>query len=492
MISIFLKHELKAFWRAKNAGKSLAVQIILGVFILYFLCCALFLGFFMDEGLKHFSPKVDVVVSFCGIILLYYLWDLLMRIQLQELPTLRVQPYLQLPVKRNALAQYLGLTALLSGFNIIPLLLFVPFIFKVIAAQSGGGIALAFLFSILGFTIFNNYLALYIKRKANVNGWLLLIATGVLALFVLGDFMWHIYSIRNISYLFFGHLISSPILVLLPLLLAVGMYYFNFLYIKQNFYLEELSSKKNAYKGSTEYPILNRFGIVGDLVANEIKLILRNKRPSSALKMSFIFLVYGLIFYLNPAFKMSDGIVVFVGMFMSGVFIINYGQFMYGWQASHFDGLLVSKLNISDFIKSKYLLFTIMSTAAFVLLTPYVYFGWRVLLIHTVMFLWNIGINTTIILFFANRNNRRISLTKGAAFNWQGVGASQWLVGLPIMFTPLVIFIPFKLFNQPNIGLAVMAGIAIICLFARGFFVKKLEADFYNRKFKIAEGFREK
>jgi hypothetical protein len=175
--------------------------------------------------------------------------------------------------------------------------------------------------------------------------------------------------------------------------------------------LEELSSKKDAIrKSSTEIPFLSRFGNIGDLVANEVKLILRNKRPRSALIMGLFFMFYGLIFYTNP--KMGEGFKVFVGMFMTGIFIINYGQFMFSWQAGHFDGLLVSKIKFTDFLKAKYLLFTIVSTVAFILTTPYVYFGWRTVLIHFVMYLWNLGINTTIVLFFANRNYKRIDLSK--------------------------------------------------------------------------------
>jgi hypothetical protein len=82
-------------------------------------------------------PKEDTT-SFCGIILVYFLFDLLMRLQLQELPTLKVQPYLHLPVKRNSVVGYLALTALLSFFNLWPISNFGPFILKMILPASGG------------------------------------------------------------------------------------------------------------------------------------------------------------------------------------------------------------------------------------------------------------------------------------------------------------------------------------------------------------------
>lgn len=188
----------------------------------------------------------------------------------------------------------------------------------------------------------------------------------------------------------------------------------------------------------------------------------------------------------------SDGYKVFVGMFMTGIFIINYGQFMYAWQASHFDSLLVNKLSFTDFLKGKYLLFTVISTGYFLLTTPYVYFGWRALIIHFVMYLWNIGINTTMVLFFANRNFKRIDLSKGAAFNWEGVSGNQWILSFPLLLAPFIIYAPFALLKHEDIGLALLAITGIIFILTRSFWIKQLEADFNTNRYKIAEGFRNK
>jgi hypothetical protein len=492
MISTFLSHELKAFWRSKNAGKNLAVQIFMGIMILFLLLYVSLIGFFLDKVLIQVFPHDTAVFSFCGFILMYFMWEFFARLQLQELPTLRVQPYLQLPIKRNTLISYLAITALFSAFNLWPIVLFFPFVFKVILHQSGGLAALGIIVSILSISIFSNYLALYIKRKASLNGWIFLIASAVLILISLADFMWHLISIRQISYLFFGHLLTQPILMLVPVLLALGMYYINFIFLKQNLYLEELSSKKEKHRASTDYPILSHFGATGDLVANEIKLILRNKRTKSTNIMSVFFLFYGLMFYPNPGLRDSETFKVFVGMFMTGFFINSYGQFMYSWQAGHFEGLMVSKIKFSDFLKGKYLLLTGVSTAAFILTTPYVYFGWKVLLIHFIMYLWNIGVTINIVLYFANQNAKRIDLSKGASFNWEGVGATQLILSFMLLLPPLFIYWVFKLLGQADVGLAFIALVGLIGTLSRGFWIKLLETDFNNRKFTILEGFRNK
>jgi len=492
MISNFLRHELKAFWRSKNTGKSIAVRIIMGLMILYLLGCVSVVGFALDEILKKTVKNGDITEVFCGIILLYFLFEQLSRMQLQELPTLRVQPYLHLPVKRNTIVGYLAFTALFSFFNLWPIILFFPFIIKSVVPAFGWGPASAFMVAILSIAIFNNYLAIYVKRKSNINGWVYVIFSAVLAFIVAADFAWHLYSIKDVSYMFFGALLKHPALALVPVFMAVAMYVFNFFYLKQNLYLEELSRKKASYKNSTEYPILDRFGAIGDQVANEIKLILRNKRPRSAFIMSAVFLFYGLIFYSNPQFKNSDWPKLFVGMFITGFFIISYGQFLYSWQAAHFDGLMVSKVSFKDFLKAKFLLFTAVSTATFVFTTPYAYFGWRTVLIHFIMYLWNLGINIYIVLYFANRNAKRIDLSKGASFNWEGVGATQLLLSFPLLLAPYIIYVPFKIFHLENVGLAVMAAMGIAGILTRNFWLEKLVQDFYRRKYTITEGFRNK
>jgi len=492
MIKTFLKHEFKAFWRSKNAGKSLAIRIVMALLILLLMLYVVAAGFFMGPILKKVFPHDSVIFSFCGFVLVFFVFDLFSRIQLQELPTLRVQPYLQLPIKRNAIVGYLTFTGLFSVFNLWPVLLFWPFIFRHLLPASGSLASFSFIVAIFGLSIFNNYLALYLKRKSNLNGWVFLLITAVMILLIMGDLEWHLYSIRNISYLFFGNVLKYPMLSIVPLVLAAAMFYINFLYLKQNLYLEELRARKEKFKSSTDFPILSYFGPVGDLVANEVKLILRNKRPRSALVMSLLFMFYGLIFYSNPGMKNSEGFKVFAGMFMTGIFMINYGQFMYSWQASHFDGLMVSKISFSDFLKAKYLMFSTAATTAFILTTPYVYFGWRVLVIHLMMYLWNMGVTTTIVLYFANRNARRIDLGKGASFNWEGVGASQWILSLVLMLPPFVIYIPLKMLGLTEVALTALGAIGLIGILTRSFWIKILEADFHKRKFSILEGFRNK
>lgn len=467
------------------------MRVVMTILILYVLLNILVVAFFLDRILKKTNPGQDILYSFNSYILYYFLMDLLLRFQMQELPTLSVRPYLHLKIRKNQLINYLSLTSLWTAFNLNPILLSLPLLIKVVLPEYGPAHFWSLLISIIGLTLSNHFFSLWIKRKVNLNAIWMLIFFGTLILFVSLDFYFKLFSISRISAGLFNFILANPLFCVIFLIVAFFIYLINYRYLKSNLYLEELQTTDTSHKSSTEIPYLSRFGKAGDLVANELKLILRNKRPRSVITMSLLFMFYGLIFYTNPAFKGYSGI-IFCGMFMTGIFIINYGQFMFSWQSAHFDGILVSRVNVMDFFRAKLLLFTLFSSICFVLTIPYVYFGWKVLIVHFIMFIWNLGVNTLLVLYFANQNYRRIDLSKGTTFNWEGVGASQWILSIPLLLAPFVIYYPLNLLGYPEAGLILIAVIGLIFIISREFWLNKLVKRFQEKRYLIAEGFRNK
>ena len=490
MTITLIQHQWKAFWRSKNSGKGITVRVVMAIIILYLFANLVLISFFLDKLLSSVFPDLDVVTAFVSCLLYYFLLDILMRFQMQELPTLSVKPYLGLDIKRRQIINYLSFISLASGFNLAPFVLTLPFLIKVVLPQEGYAVFWGLLVAIAGFTIFNHFFSLWLKRKVNLNPWWMLGFLAVIGLLVFLDFYLHVISFSAISLFIFKGIIAQPVLASLIVLGGITMYLINYYYLKSNLYLDDLHSASAAHKSSADIPFLNRFGKSGDLVANELKLILRNKRPKSAIMMSFFFLFYGLIFYNNPSMGAGYGSAIFCGMFMTGVFIINYGQFMFSWQSSHFDGLLSNKISVEDFFKSKFLLFTIFSSVNLVLTIPYVYFGWRIILIHFIMYLWNLGINTLLVLYFANRNYKRIDLSKSASFNWEGIGASQWILSIPLLISPFIIFYPLQWLGYPEAGLTILGVMGVAFIVTRQYWLEKLVKIFKEKRYTIAEGFR--
>lgn len=462
----------------------------MAILFLYLFANLVLLSFFLEKILESIFPDLEVVSAFTRCLLYYFLLDVLMRFQLQELPTMSVKPYLTLDIKRRQIINYLSFISLFSGFNLAPFILTLPFLIKIVIPQHGLLVFWGLIIAITGFTMFNHFFSLWLKRKVNLNAWWMLAFLGVISLLVFLDFYLHLFSFSAISTLLFQAIIKQPVVAVVPVFVGFAMYYINYRFLNSNLYLDDLHSASAVKKSSTEIPFLGQFGISGDLAANELKLILRNKRPKSAIMMSFFFLFYGLLFYNNPNTGAGYGSAIFCGMFMTGVFIINYGQFMFSWQSSHFDGILSNKISVEDFFKSKFLLFTIFSTVNLILTIPYVYFGWQIIMVHLIMYMWNLGVNTLLVLYFANRNYKRIDLSKSASFNWEGIGASQWILSIPLMITPFLIFYPLQWLGFPEAGLIILALTGIAFILSRQFWINKLVAIFKEKRYAIAEGFR--
>ncbi len=486
----FLQHQWKAFWRSKSTGRSLATRIVMAVLVLYLIANFLVLGLFLGELLESAFPYQSTLVSFTALLLYYFLCDLLLRFQFQELPTLSVRPYLHLRLRRRQLVNYLCVSSLWSVFNLLPFILVLPFLLRVVLPYQPAAVFWGLLLCIIGLTTFNHFFSLWFKRKANLNGWYLLSLVLVLASLALADFYWELFSLSEVSQFLFSRLLSAPLWCVPVVLAGIAMFSVNYRFLKENLYLDELKGRPAEAAGTGNMRFFNGFGLPGMLAQMELKLILRNKRPRSVLNISAFSLFYGLLFFTNPAYNQGYGFKVFASVFMTGIFIANYGQFMFSWQSACFDGLMVSKMKARDFFASKVLIFFLFAGLALLLCIPYVYFGLDVLGVLIAVFLWNIGVNSFLVLYFANYNYKRIDLSKAATFNWEGVGAMQWLMSAPLLFGPSLIYGIFSLAGAPVAGIMAIGGIGLIFILGRNLWIGYLAEKFQQQRYKISEGFR--
>jgi hypothetical protein len=490
MLSTFISHQQKSFWRSRNKKGSIAAEIVFGLLLLYFLGVAIFIGFGMVVFLPKVVPNQDVITSFNGFILYYFAFDFIMRIQLQELPTLSIIPYLHLRIPKTKLIGFLNAKALFSAFNLWPFFIFLPFCFIEIAGKYGVFATTMYIVTILSLTVFNNFLALYIKRKSISNITYTVVGLVIFAILAALEYF-KVISVMAASDFIFRHIAMYPFLGLLSTLAAFVIFNVNSKFLSNNLYVEELSTATEK-KASTDYAFLNRFGKVGELAALELKLILRHKRSRSSVFMGFLFLFYGFFFYKTDAIATNSfGQMMFGAVFMTGISIIIYGQFIYAWQSAHFDGLLANKINFKDYIKAKFLLFTIACTMITVLASFYGFLSPKLLLLHLAAYLYNIGFGTVIVLYMGTSNFKRLDINKSASFNYQGTGATQWLLAFPYTLTPILIYLPFGLLGKPFIGLIVVALFGLVMLLMRGFWVNFLTKRLESQRYKMAEGYRE-
>jgi len=84
-----------------------------------------------------------------------------------------------------------------------------------------------------------------------------------------------------------------------------------------------------------------------------------------------------------------------------------------------------------------------------------------------------------------------MDLRKGAAFNYQGLGASHWLSMLPAFLLPVIIYLPFSWAGVPKAGLLFIGALGVAGLLFHKTMLNIILKQFLKRKYIMAEGFRE-
>ena len=462
----------------------------MGFFIAYFLLSFLVLGFFIDELLRKAYPSQNPIAIFNGLLGFYLVLDLFMRFMLQELPVLAIQPYLHLPIKKSSLIHYVLLKSIPSLFNLGPLIILVPFMVKLLVPAYGVAVAFIWLAAVLLLLLFNNFLLIYFKRQlSNQPKFTLIFGLAVVGL-MLADYL-DIISLRHGFAVAFGYLLMHPWALVLPILLLGLAYGVNYSFLKAHTYPEEITIRKTTQVEGSDIAFLNRFGETGKLISLELKLIWRHKRSKSVVFMSLLILIYGFIFYPNKLYIEGFGMLIFVGIMMTGMFMFNYGQFIPSWQSSHFDALLTKRISPYQFYLAKFWFFVPASLVAFLVTLPYAYFGWKVVVINLAAFLFNIGVNVFVVFYFSVLNKSRIDLSKNSAFNWQGVGASKFVMMLPLILLPLLIYAPFGYLGVPYWGIFTLGLLGILGFIFHRQMLNLVAQRFLAHKYKIATGFRE-
>ncbi len=75
--------------------------------------------------------------------------------------------------------------------------------------------------------------------------------------------------------------------------------------------------------------------------------------------------------------------------------------------------------------------------------------------------------------------------------NYQGTGAAQWLVALPLMVLPLLIWYVSFLVSNEIIATATLAILGIIGLLLRNFLMNKIVLLYKKQKYAMINGFKQ-
>ena len=488
----FLVFQWKTAVRSPMWQKNLVLNLIIGFFLMLMLFYLVLIGLFFREIILDVKPGSDPFRVFNGLLLYYFVSDFMIRFMMQNLPRMNVESFLHLPLRKSTIVHFMVGRTSFDIFNFIPLFVLVPATFTLVIPEEGSRVAAVWLLALVLMVLGNNYLITWLKRMLGFKPWVVGAVAFLLILLVILD-KTAVISVSGGSSWFFGYLCSHPVVVLLPAAYLFSAYFIHYSFLKNHLFPDEVQKRK-AYEveEGTANRYLRSLGLTGTILQLEMKLYWRNKRTRTMIYMLPIFLLYGFFFYPRPEYLNQAGWLMFVGVFMTGGMMINYANYAFAYESSYFDALLTKQIDFRQYIRVKYYVAVLICTFCYILTIPYFLFGLKILLINTAMYLYNIGILAFVMLYFSTYNKKRMDLTRGGAFNYQGIGALNWLAVLPAFLLPVFIYLPFTFSGYPKTGIVFIALTGVLGLFlGRGMF-DVIARNFYHRKYVMAQAFRER
>jgi hypothetical protein len=488
MIKKFIYLEWKAFSRSASFGTNVALKIVVGFLVVYFSLIFIVAGAGTFYLLKKMN--LDPLLTINKFLIYYFLFDLAIRLLMQAIPVLNIKPLLTLAIQKQTIVHFsLGKTAL-SFFNIIHAFFFIPFTTVLLIEGYDITAVICWHLAIISLIYINNFSNILLS---NIDK-LFVVFLGFIA--ALGGLQFYdFFDITDYTVLFFNGFYTLNGFFLIPVLSLIGIYYLTFKYLNKNLYLDAELSDKHDVATTENLTWLNQFGTVGTFLKNDIKLIKRNKRSKMTITMSVLFLFYGLLFFSGGIETYNSAVMhIFAGIFVSGGFLFTFGQFVPSWDSSYYQLMMTQNIPYKGYITSKWWLIVIATIISTIIASFYLYFGWQVYLTIVVGAIYNIGVNSHLVLLGGAFTKTPIDLTttSGAFGDKKAFNINVMLLTLPKLLLPLGLYwIGFSLGN-PNIGLALVALAGIVGFVLRDKVFSLIEKRYKIEKYKTIRAYKQK
>jgi len=256
-------------------------------------------------------------------------------------------------------------------------------------------------------------------------------------------------------------------------------------------YFDDKLATKQKNADGKEYAWLNKYGTLGSFLKNDIRLITRNKRSKNTVLTGFFFLFYGLLFFKQTIEDTGNVMQIFAGIFVSGGFLMNFGQFVPSWDSAYYKLLMSQNITYKDYLTSKWWLVVIATVISTVLASFYLYFGWQTYMAIVVGAIYNIGVNSHIVLWGGAYMKTPIDLNqaKNAFGNKQGFNVQNMLFAIPKLLVPIALYALGNYLISPNAGFALVALAGILGFAFRDKVFTIIEKTYKTEKYKTINAF---
>jgi len=404
------------------------------------------------------------------------------------MPVTNIKTYLSLGINKNNIVHYTLFKTIISFFNIWHWFYFIPLGVVLLMNNFHTLGTISWTFSMIFLVYILNFLNILINKKDAFFYTIIGIigVSGILKFY-------QIFDITKYTSQFFDVFYQFSLAIFAIILALIGIYYYTFQFFKQNLYFDEGLSQKVSIAATENISWLNKYGILGTFLKNDIKMIKRNKRSRTTVFMSIFFLFYGLIFFTQSIYDGSF-YKVLAGIFVTGGFLLNFGQFVPSWDSAYYPLLMTQKITYKDYLNSKWWLMILATFLSIILASFYLIFGVQTYLTIIAVGIFNMGVNSHLVLWAGAYIKTPIDLTKNnkAFGDKQSFTFKTFLLSLPKILLPVILFFIGKLIYSEYLGIALIAFTGIIGFLFKNKVFEIIEKIYQKEKYKTIAAYQQK
>jgi len=198
----------------------------------------------------------------------------------------------------------------------------------------------------------------------------------------------------------------------------------------------------------------------------------------------------------NPQWKeprlssFIDGMIVYMGFLFVCILMLAYGQFMLAWESSYFDLLIARGISFRKYFTAKYIILLICGVILYMLNALVAFYSVPLFLINTAIAVYNLGINSLLLLYLSSFNRKRMDLD-ASIMSTQGKSAVHYSMIIPTVILPAVLYVIVRIFTGPELALITLAGLGILGLIFYKPAFNLILKQFDRQRYKISAGFNQ-
>ena len=185
---------------------------------------------------------------------------------------------------------------------------------------------------------------------------------------------------------------------------------------------------------------------------------------------------------------------IFAGIFVSGGFLFTFGQFVPSWDSAYYQLMMSQNIQYREYISSKWWLMVIGTLISTILASFYLFFGVHTYLLVVCGAIFNIGVNSHLVMLGGAFVKTPIDLStgKGAFGDKQAFNSKTLLLTIPKLLLPVAFYALGYYIFSPNIGLVFVAAAGILGFAFRNYVFTQIEKIYKREKYATIAAYKQK